>query len=120
MGWFAAWRRRLRQIPLLFNPPDNLRRRDVRLDLHAPLIIRQGSRTVDCNSINISSTGALLDVRLPFRPGESVQVSAKGFRLAVDATVLRVGNASTALSFEDSAAALTLVGWLTGEAGQPN
>lgn len=118
MGWFAAWRRRLRQIPLLFNPPENLRRNDVRLDLCAPLTVRHGGQSIDCRSINISASGVLLDARLPFRPGDAVEVTAKGFHLTVDATVLRIGNGSSALRFDAPAAALTLLGWLTGEAGK--
>ena len=118
MGMIDVWRRRLRQLPLLFHPPENLRRRDLRLDIQAALTVRQGEYAIDCRSINISASGVLLDIRLPFRPGDRVEVTAERFRHTVPATVVRIGKGSTALRFDAPAAALTLVGWLSGEAGR--
>lgn len=115
MGSISAWLRRLQQLPLLFRPPENLRRNDVRLLICTPVSIHAGGRRVVCKSINISSTGILVDRALPVKPGAPVELSAPGFVREIPGRVIRVGAHSTAIRFESAALGLTFLGWASGQ-----
>lgn len=115
MLWLDNWQRRLRQLPLLFHPPENLRRRDRRLVLNGEFLVYCGDRRVLCRSKNISAGGMLVDRVLPFDRDDRLEVQATGFHRALGARIIRVEEDATALIFDNPRDALTLIGWLCGE-----
>ncbi len=105
------WARRIRQLPLLFNPPADLRRRERRHDHRLNVLLRWDNGAINCTTINLSSAGILLDARAETQVGHRAELLVTGYPRRMGGRIHRLGASSTVLIFDSGAEGLALLGW---------
>ena len=83
----------------LFTPTGSPRG-EVRHDIKAAITVQSDVFAVDCMTINVSTSGLLVDRALEAKPGMRVQVMASGGHHGVQGRVIRVGANSTAIRID--------------------
>ena len=112
------WYRRIRQLPLLFYPPEGLRRRERRYDHRFPVLLRWDTGAVNCTTINLSSAGMLLDARAGAQVGHRAELLINGYLRRLSGRIHRLGANSTVVIFDSGADGLALLGWAMAQAQQ--
>ena len=105
------WTRRFRQLPLLFHPPENLRRRERRHDQRIPVLLRWDAGAIHCTTINVSSAGVLLDARAQAQVGHRAELLFTGYPRRLGGRIHRLGANSTVVIFDSGAEGLAVLGW---------
>lgn len=105
------WSRRIRQLPLLFNPPKDLRRRERRHDHRLPVLLRWDTGAIHCTTINLSSAGMLMDARAEAQVGHRAELLITGYPRRLKGRIHRLGAGSTVVIFDSGAEGLALLGW---------
>ena len=113
------WARRIRQLPLLFHPPEGLRRRERRHDHRLPILLRWDAGAINCTTINLSSAGVLMDARAEAQVGHRVDVLIAGYPRRLSGRIHRLGASSTVVIFDSGAEGLALLGWALSRENQP-
>lgn len=80
--------------------PTGSPRGDVRHDIKAAITIQSDAFAVDCMTINVSSSGLLVDRALDAKPGMRVRLTASGGSQGVQGRIIRVGANSTAIRID--------------------
>ena len=113
------WARRIRQLPLLFHPPEGLRRRERRHDHQLPVLLRWDTGSINCTTINLSSAGMLMDARAEVQVGHRVELLITGYPRRLSGRIHRLGASSTVVIFDSGPDGLALLGWALSREQQP-
>ena len=113
------WARRIRQLPLLFHPPEGLRRRERRHNHQLPVLLRWDAGAINCTTINLSSAGVLMDARAEAQVGHRVELLITGYPRRLSGRIHRLGASSTVVIFDSGPEGLALLGWVLSRGQQP-
>ncbi len=80
--------------------PTGTPRGDIRHDIKAAVTVRSEDFSVDCMTINVSTSGLLVDRALAAKPGMRVRLMASGASQDVQGRIVRVGANSTAIRID--------------------
>lgn len=100
MSAVGDWVQGLVRLLLQVCTPTGAPRGDIRQDIRAAITVQSDAFAVDCMTINISTSGLLVDRALEAKPGMRVQVTAHGGSQGIPGRVIRVGANSTAIRIE--------------------
>jgi len=115
MTTFKTIRRRIRQIPLLFVAPPQLRRAHARFTVNLPISIREvdEGETESRIAVDVSDGGLFFEPHLDVPTGSLVEVSVGLFLRNARATIVAHRGHGTALLFESPAHGAAIRAWLT-------
>lgn len=102
----------------LFTPTGSPRG-EVRHDIKAAITVQSDIFAVDCMTINVSTSGLLVDRALEAKPGMRVRVMATGGHQGVQGRIIRVGANSTAIRI-DGRRGTAFIGALRMHATRPS
>ena len=101
MSAVGDWVQGFFRLLLRFFTPTGSPRGDIRHDIKAAITVKAEAFAVDCMTINVSTSGILVDRALEAaKPGMRVQVTAFGGSPGISGRVIRVGANSTAIRIE--------------------
>ncbi len=95
-------------------------RKEARRTVNHPIKVHVDGRLVECRTINLSASGALVDTALETAVGSTVQVQADRLPRLVAARVARIGANSTAIRFQSIDLGASLVASITAEDARVN
>ena len=99
--------------------PTGTPRGEVRHDIKAAITVQSEIFAVDCMTINVSTSGLLVDRALEAKPGTRVRIMASGGDHGVQGRVIRVGANSTAIRI-DGRRGTAFIGALRMHASRPS
>ena len=100
MSAVGDWVQGIIRVLLRVFTPTGSPRGDVRHDIKAAITVQADAFAVDCMTINISTSGLLVDRALDAKPGMRVRLMASGGSQGVQGRVIRVGANSTAIRID--------------------
>jgi len=111
----AVWLRGLFGIASRGRTPSTDLRKEGRKTVKHPIKIHVDGRMIDCRTINLSASGALVDRALDTAVGSTIQVQADQLPRLIAARVARIGAHSTAIRFQSIELGASLVASITAE-----
>ncbi len=100
MSAVGDWVQGILRVLLRVFTPTGSPRADVRHDIKAAITVQADAFAVDCMTINISTSGLLVDRALDAKPGMRVRLMTSGGSQGVQGRVIRVGANSTAIQID--------------------
>jgi hypothetical protein len=119
MSAVGDWVQGFFKLLLRFFTPIGSPRGDFRHDIKAAITVKSNAFAIDCMTINISTSGILVDRALEdAKPGMRVQVTPVGGSSGISGRVIRVGANSTAIRI-DGRRGSAFIGALRVSANRP-
>ena len=100
MSAVGDWVQGILRVLLRVFTPTGAPRGDVRHDIKAAVTVESDAFAVDCMTINISTSGLLVDRALDAKPGMRVRLMTSGGSQGVQGRIIRVGANSTAIRID--------------------
>ena len=100
MSAVGEWVHGIARLLLRLCTPSGSPRADVRHDIRAAIRVQSEDFAVDCMTINVSSSGMLVDRALEAKPGMRVRVTTSGGTQRISGRIVRVGANSTAIRID--------------------
>lgn len=116
----AVWLRGLFGISPRNRTASSDPRKEARRTVNHPVKVHVDGRLVECRTINLSASGALVDTALETTVGSTVQIQADQLPRLVAARVARIGAHSTAIRFQSIDLGASLVASITAEDARAN
>lgn len=114
----AVWLRRFFGVTDMMRRRSTDQRSENRKPIHHPIKVHMGGQSVNCRTINLSASGALLNTALETPVGSTVQIEVSHLPRLVAARVARIGAHSTAIRFVSIEVGSSLVGSITAESAR--
>lgn len=100
MSAVGDWVQGFSRLLLRVFTPTGSPRGDIRHDIQAAITVQSEVFAIDCMTINVSTSGLLVDRALEAKPGMRVRVTAVGGTQGISGRVIRVGANSTAIRID--------------------
>ena len=114
----AAWFQRVLGLTETPSRRPGDQRQENRRAVRHPIKVHFCGRSIDCQTINLSASGALIDRALDASVGATVQVEVSHLPRLVAARVARIGAHSTAIRFQSIEHGSSLVGSIAAAGAQ--
>ncbi|WP_417519207.1 PilZ domain-containing protein [Minwuia sp.] len=120
MSRFNQFARRLKQIHLLFQPPEDLRREHERFEIAAALdILDAHGHEKPHMTTDISHGGIFVEPRIAGEPGDSIHVSVGALLRNAKAEIVIHRGDGTAVRFASPVHGAALTAWLVNHPARP-